>query len=480
MRNRILFAVCLASIVVIPDAASQSSAGRTLTVDPTRSQDLTAQINAFIATCPVGTPCTIRIPPGTYNVDSGTINIASPAISILGDSASGVLINYRGTNFLKLDLRTHFTIAPAGRISGFTLHCTAAGATCITAGSVVGASFEDLDLVGPGGQASAQSCNNSTAFQFQNAPGTWMERWQLRHIEIGGFCKNLHFQSPGAGDAAATSFGYGMVDGLWTNQGAGSRGVEVDAGVSVYHVLQWTESLNAAGTTADDEAFHIAGDLDGTNFGFDGETGASTLTFAHLLPGAKMIFAGNYRIYGRGATGARLEPGAGAFFIGPYSGDSGVSASTGSSGAIANFGKSGKTVDVYPVQQMGGVEAQNPGLTAGLGYVVSRTPNASPSSPFFVFDPGIPFCLGTIQGSYLCSKLSEASPVFFIDGSCSIVHGNGATLAGPVSATAFKETLSTPSSSSAPCSPGEFTDDTNFHYVCVARNTWKRVALSNF
>lgn len=47
---------------------------------------------------------------------------------------------------------------------------------------------------------------------------------------------------------------------------------------------------------------------------------------------------------------------------------------------------------------------------------------------------------------------------------------------------AFKYTaiLSTPSSSSAPCHEGEFQDDANYHYVCVATNKWKRVALSDF
>jgi hypothetical protein len=51
---------------------------------------------------------------------------------------------------------------------------------------------------------------------------------------------------------------------------------------------------------------------------------------------------------------------------------------------------------------------------------------------------------------------------------------------GNVAATAFHESLRTPQSSSAPCSAGDFADDANYHYVCVAANTWKRVALSAF
>lgn len=44
----------------------------------------------------------------------------------------------------------------------------------------------------------------------------------------------------------------------------------------------------------------------------------------------------------------------------------------------------------------------------------------------------------------------------------------------------YQEKLSTPKSSTAPCSEGQFTDDKNYHYVCVAPNTWKRAALSSW
>ena len=44
----------------------------------------------------------------------------------------------------------------------------------------------------------------------------------------------------------------------------------------------------------------------------------------------------------------------------------------------------------------------------------------------------------------------------------------------------YRETLTTPASSSAACEAGQFTDDANYHYVCTATNTWKRVALASF
>jgi hypothetical protein len=54
------------------------------------------------------------------------------------------------------------------------------------------------------------------------------------------------------------------------------------------------------------------------------------------------------------------------------------------------------------------------------------------------------------------------------------------SLAGVVAST-FTGHLFTPASSTAiACSPGMFFDDANYHYVCVAKNTLKRVALSAF
>jgi hypothetical protein len=51
---------------------------------------------------------------------------------------------------------------------------------------------------------------------------------------------------------------------------------------------------------------------------------------------------------------------------------------------------------------------------------------------------------------------------------------------GPMQATIYQETLTTPASSSAACTAGQFTDDANYHYVCVAANTWKRALLTTF
>jgi hypothetical protein len=63
---------------------------------------------------------------------------------------------------------------------------------------------------------------------------------------------------------------------------------------------------------------------------------------------------------------------------------------------------------------------------------------------------------------------------------CTLGAGGLNCAGGVFSAASYHETLSTPTSSSASCSPGDFTDDANFHYVCTATNTWKRAALNSF
>lgn len=44
----------------------------------------------------------------------------------------------------------------------------------------------------------------------------------------------------------------------------------------------------------------------------------------------------------------------------------------------------------------------------------------------------------------------------------------------------YNAPLYTPPSSSSACAVGDFANDANFHYVCVAANTWKRAALSSW
>lgn len=70
---------------------------------------------------------------------------------------------------------------------------------------------------------------------------------------------------------------------------------------------------------------------------------------------------------------------------------------------------------------------------------------------------------------------------YLVNGVTPFAVGDGGDVHGSIAVfSSFRGTLRTPSSSRAPCAPGDFSDDARFHYVCVAPNHWRRVALSEF
>ncbi|CAP55550.1 conserved hypothetical protein [Gluconacetobacter diazotrophicus PA1 5] len=91
-------------------------------------------------------------------------------------------------------------------------------------------------------------------------------------------------------------------------------------------------------------------------------------------------------------------------------------------------------------------------------------------APFGDYGMGDGFMSQQIQGNAF-SVRHRGGYVYRVDS-----DGNIVTKAS-VQASGYREILTTPASSSAPCIPGQFTDDANYHYVCVARNVWKRVML---
>ena len=62
----------------------------------------------------------------------------------------------------------------------------------------------------------------------------------------------------------------------------------------------------------------------------------------------------------------------------------------------------------------------------------------------------------------------------------SISSFGNTTFGGTVTIPTIITPLSTPASSSAPCTAGQIGADANYVYVCTATNTWKRAALSGF
>lgn len=106
---------------------------------------------------------------------------------------------------------------------------------------------------------------------------------------------------------------------------------------------------------------------------------------------------------------------------------------------------------------------------------------------YAVFDHGI-----RLQGLYgNAIQMNEAdaltprsgyqyvSKTFSVDWPGNVV-ARSLKVAEEISGHMYREDLSTPRSSAAPCEAGQYTDDANYHYVCVASNRWKRIALASF
>ncbi len=85
------------------------------------------------------------------------------------------------------------------------------------------------------------------------------------------------------------------------------------------------------------------------------------------------------------------------------------------------------------------------------------------------------FCLAYVSGGGVLSLTVSGTQPWFID-AIGRQYAQGFSVTGTGR---FRGTLTSPASTDA-CNAGEFVDDANYHYVCVATNTWKRVALSTY
>lgn len=75
---------------------------------------------------------------------------------------------------------------------------------------------------------------------------------------------------------------------------------------------------------------------------------------------------------------------------------------------------------------------------------------------------------------------SQVVEIFQGDQRQLMIDARKLAVGGDLTARHYHEALSTPASGNAPCSAGDFTDDENYHYVCVAKDRWKRVRLEAF
>lgn len=145
--------------------------------------------------------------------------------------------------------------------------------------------------------------------------------------------------------------------------------------------------------------------------------------------------------------------------------------------------------DLMNVDASGNIKTKG-GLDIGAGQgIVLRNPgnDGTTEAPMLVATGAATVRVGTNTGQ---TSSIEAWSVSDLGGG---ITGSTVTSTGTLTAKAnivaagdvqtsgyFHETLTTPASSTATCTAGQFTDDANYHYVCVATNTWKRVALATW
>ena len=97
----------------------------------------------------------------------------------------------------------------------------------------------------------------------------------------------------------------------------------------------------------------------------------------------------------------------------------------------------------------------------------------------------------TASWAYAIQYLKNGQGIFSVDGNGNItatslnltggnlkVNGVRVLTAKDITTKNMQMNLSTPASPSSPCTPGQIGADTNYVYVCVAKNQWKRSALS--
>jgi hypothetical protein len=142
--------------------------------------------------------------------------------------------------------------------------------------------------------------------------------------------------------------------------------------------------------------------------------------------------------------------------------------------------------DTFPIVPGGTLlQASNPkikldfgldltGMAAGFNYGALALPVGSERN-------GIVWGYNRAGGTISSTATRSGPQIIFTDDGLVIKDAGGKKLLFGLSSDGLlKTTLYTPSSSKASCTKGQIADDESFHYVCVASNSWKRVALLEF
>lgn len=121
-----------------------------------------------------------------------------------------------------------------------------------------------------------------------------------------------------------------------------------------------------------------------------------------------------------------------------------------------------------------GVDLSNAAFASGV-------PIALPSNGFISFRSGLGATLGySTAGSRLQYGNNTSEALMSVDDAGSMALAGNLDAKRATFASVREVAPSVPASSRAPCEPGQRAWDQSFEYRCVAKNTWKRAALSSW
>ncbi len=452
--------------------------------------DIGAQVNAAFASC-VGGPCTVALPPRASYAQRTTIQVPARKGQVLDCRSSELSWQGAGDAIVVGEWNDD---SPSGEIRNCVISLAqgnAAGRNGVLQHSRIWFSYRADEFIG-------WTNAESAGLVLDNDRGSnWAGYNERTHIENVSFSNDTVGVRLVGNDGGTNSFGRGAFS-IWCNMHDGQTCLLGEHGADIYSAEEFVLHGNLSSVTPGRPATLLAlngADLRTTNGYIEAECGSG------MQP--------SYLWDIRDANSEFQLPG-GVWNLGGCS----VHNAGTSANAIGSVDSGAFVLQAVPFA-MGVHQANNPkviwdgrslrygmpllgGYPNGIFQVFVRDTGAMPevddekdarpqqnvmgctgpnghtgAAGGCGFGPG--YGLKASEGGTLTPQFALEST-----GGLGIRRADGQVAASVEESGRFRETLSTPVSASAPCTPGEFTDDANFHYVCVAKDRWKRVALSMF
>lgn len=139
----------------------------------------------------------------------------------------------------------------------------------------------------------------------------------------------------------------------------------------------------------------------------------------------------------------------------------------------------------WPIRAGGTIiQADNPGVKLNYGIDLKGNAqgfnNAAIALPVNVSNNNLSWGNNKQGGNIASTAATQGPRVTFTDNGLFLNNAAGTSMGAFWNDGRLQLPLSTPSSATATCTAGQMTHDANYHYVCVATNTWKRAALSTW